>query len=215
MEKYCKNCGAALDENTQICPDCGREVENSRPPAQNYCHNCGFKIDYDENFCRNCGVQIKSSKAVKESILKRYENPIIIGVTFIIISLFILVAFISLNPIGGQVVEVDAIIFEIPEEFVPDSDLQTDENRYGIHTSSKTWNASEDYIQIDVIYSTEYDIDQIEVLKELDGEDVNLMGHDGKYAEERNFYRFSFVEDNKLCTVHTNNPKLFEEITVI
>ncbi|WP_407374400.1 zinc ribbon domain-containing protein [Methanobrevibacter sp.] len=215
MEKYCKNCGAPLNENAQFCPDCGREVEHKRKHTHKFCPNCGEKIDYDENFCRHCGAQIKAPQPVRQSVLEKHKTPILIATVIIIITAFSLIAITSLSPIGGQNVEVDTIGFNIPEDFILDPDSEIDTEQYGIHTSSKVWNKSDDYIQIDVIYSEKYDINETDVLNDLDGKDKNMMGYDGKYDNTGGVYEFSFVEDNKLCSIYTNNPELLEEIEVM
>lgn len=215
MERYCKNCGAALDKTTQFCPDCGREVENTPKNLIKYCHNCGEKIDLDENFCRNCGVRIQSPKVKKESFLEKNRTPIIIAATVFIIAVFCLIALLGVTPSGGQIVDVDEFYFDIPQDFILDSDSVIDEDTYGIHTSSKLWENTEDYIQIEVIYSASYDINESEVLNGLDGKQANIMGYEGKYSENTDMYEFSFVEDNKLCTVYTSNSELFDKISPV
>lgn len=47
----CRNCGRALQEDEQFCPQCGA-------PAGDRCSNCGRILEGDELFCPGCGARI-------------------------------------------------------------------------------------------------------------------------------------------------------------
>ncbi len=43
----------------------------------------------------------------------------------------------------------------------------------------------------------------------------NLIGHNGYYNELSDAYSFSFVDNNKLCTVYSSNSDLLTEIELV
>ena len=210
MQKFCKNCGAYVGETTRFCPDCGREVQNN---SIRYCPHCGDELVENEYFCKNCGTKLKEPK--KESLLDRHKIPIIIVLVIAVIGVIVLGAASMMLPYGSQEVQVDTFSFEIPEDFVLNEDLSSNENTAGLQYVTGYWDNYGDYIQIDVMYTTSYNVDQNEVAKEVGGESRNMMGYNGYYNDLSDAYSFSFVKDNKLITVYTSNEDLFNQISVL
>ena len=79
---YCKNCGAALNENQAICLNCGVEAGKGK----GHCPHCGNAVAEEAALCVKCGSWIKKETApMKTNIpagLKKREL-----VTAIILSL--------------------------------------------------------------------------------------------------------------------------------
>lgn len=59
MANTCKNCGAALKDDTKFCGSCGKPVEAEQPVAnEKVCTKCGAVVG-DEKFCNSCGTSIE------------------------------------------------------------------------------------------------------------------------------------------------------------
>jgi len=54
--KNCNYCGAPLDDDSQFCSNCGKEVE----PQGKTCPQCGAKIEDDAAFCSKCGMRLET-----------------------------------------------------------------------------------------------------------------------------------------------------------
>lgn len=52
---FCKNCGAAMNDNQAICIQCGVKKDD----GTNFCPNCGKPINPGAEYCLSCGVSIK------------------------------------------------------------------------------------------------------------------------------------------------------------
>lgn len=210
MAKFCKNCGAYIDGTTMFCPDCGREthLNNSK-----HCPDCGNEILANERFCRNCGVKLSEPK--KESFLERYKNFIILIVVLAVIAVIGVGAVSLLGSGESQDVQVDGISFTIPEDFALNDGLSSDENEDGLKYVSRFWENSDEYIQIDVMRSTDGYVDENKVASEMGGEKMNMMGYDGYYNELSDAYSFTFVKGDKLVTVFTSNFDLLNEIEAL
>ena len=194
MAKFCKNCGAYISENDVFCTDCGKSTLKT-------CPKCREQLTAHSKFCPNCGYEIKSSKL-----------PIIIAALVVIA----IVAAIAISPItitSMQEVQVDTFTFNIPDNFEEDPASIIDENDNGIITKSKCWNDSTDFIEIEVLYSKNSKINLENA--NMEGRAENLFGYDGYYNEFSDAYSFSFVDNNKLCTVYTSNPDLLTEIELV
>lgn len=208
MAKFCKNCGAYIEGTTMFCPDCGR------PTLQNnvrHCHNCGSEILENEHFCRNCGVKIEEPK---EGFLVKYKNLLIVVAVIIGLAFIGVVAVGMFESFESQDVQVDSLSFSIPGGYTLNEGLSVDENDDGLKYVSRYWENFDDYIQIDVMYSTNAHVDENKVASEMGGDKMNFMGYDGYYNELSDAYSFTFVKDNKLVTVFTSNYNLFNEIEV-
>ena len=194
MTKFCKNCGAYISENDAFCTDCGKSTLKT-------CPKCREQLTAHSKFCPNCGYEIKSSRL-----------PIIIAALAVIA----IVAAIVISPItitSMQEVQVDTFTFNIPDNFEEDPASIIDENDNGIITKSKCWNDSTDFIEIEVLYSKNSKINLENA--NMEGRAENLFGYDGYYNEFSDAYSFSFVDNNKLCTVYTSNPDLLTEIELV
>lgn len=214
LEKYCKNCGANINNADQFCPDCGKEIASNRHTMR-YCKNCGEKISSSENFCKNCGTKIKTPEKEKTNFLEKYKNPIILIAVIAAIAVVGIGAFSLLSPVPSQEVQVDTLDFSIPQDFSPDNSLTDDETDEGIKYVSKYWKHNDEFIEIDVMYATSNNVDANDVAREMGGDRQNMMGHNGYYNELSDAYSFSFVKDNKLVTVYTSSYDLLDEIEVL
>lgn len=211
MGKFCKNCAAYIDDTTQFCPDCGKEVNQY---VIKYCPNCGDRLSAGENFCKSCGVKIKEPE--KESFLEKYKIPIIILAVIAVIAVVAFGAVSILGPGSGpQEIQVDSFSFNIPGDYAHYEDLDENENDEGIKTVSQFWGNGDDYVQIDVMYSTDQYVDAKKIARDMGGDKVNMLGYNGYYNELSDSYSFSFVKNNKLVTIYTNNMDVFDHIEVL
>ena len=98
MVRYCKKCGAKVDNDMfKFCPKCGEELSSNMV----FCNNCGSVIENkDSKFCPKCGKPVGSTVSspsptfknnVNNSNQSGSDNLIIVGVTAVIIAVFILV----------------------------------------------------------------------------------------------------------------------------
>lgn len=55
---FCKQCGAALEDEPRFCSQCGSTVSESTPVAEEkrFCVNCGAPMDCGGVFCPQCGA---------------------------------------------------------------------------------------------------------------------------------------------------------------
>ena len=205
MPDYCKNCGAKITKNTLTCPDCGKPIER-----KNTCPKCGGQV-LNGNYCANCGCNIKETKIPK----KRNNTLIILIAVAVALAVIGAALFFQVELVESQEVQVDTINFSIPASFEEDPFMGEEETDEGVLTVSRYWMDSSDFIEIDVMYSPNSDVDANKVNDKLGGIKENMMGCDGYYNELIDAYSFTFVKDNKLCTVYTSNYDLFEKIEVL
>lgn len=210
MATFCKNCGAYVDDDSQFCQDCGKQVNQA---VIRYCPNCGEKLTSKEYFCRNCGLKLKEPK--KESFLEKNKNVIIVFVVIAVIAVIAVGAMFMISPAGNQEVQVNTISFNIPGDYEVNEDLFTDETQNGVRYVSKYWNNYDDYIQIDVICPASYSFDAYDILNEVGGEKRNMMGYNGYYEDLSDAYVFTFVKDNNVVSVYSSSPDVFDSIEVV
>ena len=67
--KYCKNCGAELNDNAVVCTKCGVLVGD----GNKFCPNCGAEPDPLAVICVKCGYELKPLKS-NSAIIYRYAN---------------------------------------------------------------------------------------------------------------------------------------------
>ena len=67
--KYCKNCGAELNDNAVVCTKCGVLVG----VGNKFCPNCGAEPDPLAVICVKCGYELKPLKS-NGAIIYRYAN---------------------------------------------------------------------------------------------------------------------------------------------
>ncbi len=67
MAKFCKHCGAALEEGAQFCPSCGSKVEAEAP--KKFCSGCGAELAPGARFCKKCGTAADGGASAPQ---KRY-----------------------------------------------------------------------------------------------------------------------------------------------
>ena len=120
-----------------------------------------------------------------------------------------------IGPVGSQDVQVDTFSFSIPEGYELNEDLSINESDGKDRLVSRFWQNSDDFIQIDVSYSTGGNVDQNKVARDLGGNKTSMMGYDGYYEEISDAYSFTFVKDNKLITVYTSTADLLDEIELL
>ena len=214
LEKYCKNCGARIDDSDQFCPDCGKVIGNATHPIR-HCPNCGERITGEEHFCKSCGFKLMEVANEKPGFLNRHKNLIIVAAAIAVIAVVAVGAISIFAPIGDQQVDVDSFTFSIPQDFEVDDDLTVNESEDGISYVSKYMQNGNDSIQIDVMYSQSDIVDANDVLNVMDGDAQSMMGYDGYFEEYSDAYAFTFVKDNKIITVYTTDYDLFDQIEVL
>lgn len=60
MDRFCRQCGAALREGDQFCRSCGAKMEHPAPAEAEprLCSQCGKPLKEGDQFCRGCGTTI-------------------------------------------------------------------------------------------------------------------------------------------------------------
>ena len=165
-----------------------------------FCKNCGAYISENDAFCTDCGKStLKTCPKCREQLTAHSKFCPDCGYEIKSSRLPIIIAALA----------------DIPDNFEEDPASTIDENDKGIITKSKCWNDSADFIQIEVLYSKNSKIDMENVNVNMEGQAENLFGYDGYYNEFSDAYSFSFVDNNKLCTVYTSNPDLLTEIELV
>lgn len=69
--KYCKNCGAELNDNAVVCTKCGVLVGD----GNKFCPNCGAEPDPLAVICVKCGYELKPIKSNGTSTTQ-YKNDV-------------------------------------------------------------------------------------------------------------------------------------------
>ena len=100
--------------------------------------------------------------------------------------------------------ETEELIVFLAREFLT-------ENSDEIIYKSKFWQNDNDYLQIDVTYSTS-NFNADEIAEDIGGEEESMFGYDGYYSEFEDTYSFTFVKDNKLISIYASNYDLLSEI---
>lgn len=59
---YCKNCGAPIDPNAEVCIKCGHKNWN----GNNYCPHCGAEVNPEAVVCVHCGCSLSKAPAAGE-----------------------------------------------------------------------------------------------------------------------------------------------------
>lgn len=54
---FCKNCASKIQDNAQVCTNCGVNVGE----GNKFCMHCGNKTNEEAEICVNCGVRIKNT----------------------------------------------------------------------------------------------------------------------------------------------------------
>lgn len=55
---YCRECGNSVNENAEICTNCGVRPLN----GHNYCQSCGGETKDQQELCVNCGAKLVINK---------------------------------------------------------------------------------------------------------------------------------------------------------
>lgn len=91
---FCQKCGAKIPEDSQICTQCGQQVQaitqstipqpvisqpsTSQPvvisPATKFCQHCGSTIDMECVICPKCGKQVGQLKQEQPQIIVNNSN---------------------------------------------------------------------------------------------------------------------------------------------
>lgn len=80
---YCKNCGKELNENAEVCLQCGALKGN----GNKFCSNCGAPISENQAVCLKCGFQIQNSLP-KATANGKSKNKITAGLLGIFLGAF-------------------------------------------------------------------------------------------------------------------------------
>lgn len=78
MTNNCANCGSALPEEAEFCPNCGSKIERSCS-----CASCGFILPANAVFCPSCGSKVESMQRqnAPDSVPKAtggFVNPLLL-----------------------------------------------------------------------------------------------------------------------------------------
>lgn len=90
----CRNCQAALEENSVFCSHCGQRVEEPMPNPVSQCPNCGKELAPGAVFCVGCGQQIQQvPKPVMPPVQQKKSKkiPILIGIAVALLLVAVLV----------------------------------------------------------------------------------------------------------------------------
>lgn len=157
---------------------------------------------------------MKLKEPEKEGFLSKYKTPLAIIAVIAIILIVAVGAYISVAPVESQDVQVDTLNFTIPSYMTLDEDESYTQNDGNVKIASKYWYDGQDEIEIDVMSSSDSSFNPKSIVKDTGGKKQTLMGQDGYLNESDGIYEFSFVKDNKLCTVYTTSEELYENIEV-
>lgn len=96
---HCANCGAAVEENYAVCPQCGADLKSR-------CPSCDRYVQADWNLCANCGASLPQSgrMTVVEQTTNNKALWIVLAVVagfVVLLFLGILVANLAFVPHGG------------------------------------------------------------------------------------------------------------------
>ena len=77
---YCKQCGIELNENQEVCTNCGFK----KGKGNSYCPTCGVSILPEQDICINCGKKLTEETPVinNENFVdyeKKARNSLIFG----------------------------------------------------------------------------------------------------------------------------------------
>ncbi len=84
MEEYCKNCGAAITDNSKFCHDCGSRIK--KDDGKNFCPNCGGLLSEGEDFCSECGENL-NPQSENNAISEIKSNRTLLAIIAIVVIL--------------------------------------------------------------------------------------------------------------------------------
>ena len=61
MERFCRDCGNPLKEESKFCPGCGRALEQPEPQRPK-CAYCGADLKATSKFCPKCGKTVVAAE---------------------------------------------------------------------------------------------------------------------------------------------------------
>lgn len=67
MAKYCKYCGAQLEEDDAFCGNCGKAIPAPGRRKKLECPNCGIELKGTEKFCKSCGYSLTGQREDAEN----------------------------------------------------------------------------------------------------------------------------------------------------
>jgi len=59
-ETFCTHCNHKIDKDTEICPECGKEIKipENKEHETIYCSNCGAETTAESEYCSECGEPV-------------------------------------------------------------------------------------------------------------------------------------------------------------
>lgn len=102
---YCRTCGSKVDENAEVCINCGCKPLTGKA----YCQNCGAKTIEQQELCTQCGVRLQSAisgKNNKPMDMKILIPALLLGVPLGLVWLALSIAFPPLFIISGIVASI-------------------------------------------------------------------------------------------------------------
>ncbi len=91
---YCKNCGEALNENQDICLNCGVEKGSGKA----FCENCGGAVNATDTKCPSCGFSTvsvtKAETEANQSMIFGIISVVAGGLSFFLQAMCFLASFL-------------------------------------------------------------------------------------------------------------------------
>lgn len=87
---YCRTCGNKLNENAEVCVNCG-----CNPLAgKSHCQNCGAKTIEQQELCTQCGVRLEFAILGESNQAKDIDKAISgLSIGLIIVMIVLAIAF--------------------------------------------------------------------------------------------------------------------------
>lgn len=117
-EKPCA-CGATNKSNAMFCSDCGHELKETKPEAEEtqlyFCEQCGNGLAKEDIFCNKCGTRIAGEKAESsnarneevffcvKNIIENYDvtkRKTLVKVLSFVVLIFFLLPFVKKSALG-------------------------------------------------------------------------------------------------------------------
>ena len=62
----CNNCGLELDDGTELCPNCGNDLNSQERDESDKCPNCGTVIGENDFVCPSCGSKVAELRIIRK-----------------------------------------------------------------------------------------------------------------------------------------------------
>ena len=175
---------------------------------EEYCRICGEKLKEDAVFCPNCGEKIPNENSL-------FSNKYVILIIIILIVLAIFSA-ATLFSSHSQVVRVDDVEFELPDDYVNEPDRTDESYDDNVKSTAKGWSNDKYYIEIGVTRMPGSGFNSEEVAAGLGGTPTKMFGHTGYYLEyENEGIAFVFALKDEVVMVYASDYDAFSDVKLI